>query len=629
MTEPTPRSRRWAPRDPAAIVVPGVDTAASLNDQIDQIDQLITIRLQNIDANFSRIQSLIANKLLPAFKRYAEGTEPVREAAKFWKSFYEAAAQVRIPVSSDMSSLYEDSGEQEATRSFVEDKTPDNAAVQNDSFARGAISSTPLVRDPTTVTLPRDDDDSWTASIESPFERLGRQVKDLTIEDKIDYPSTSSAPSFSPLHGTYTGTLPHLPDQSSFSDSDTTIQSPPRPRKKDKSPLRKDVLRQNAALAAASDISTPGGVPRQTPRRDKTPKNPFLPPNSNSTRKWNGLVDLRQPSLASSKSKSKYPRTPEPPAHALYDSDSSDDLMPPGMSPPVTMQFALPNRLRSSPVKLGLTPARKAAERIGHDLIASAASKNTAGSRLLDLSHRHEQSVSSVAPSLPSLTRYTGRQPVESTSNSVSNVSYNLPASLSRERELFAPIQQQPPSEQPNASDTPDPTYALPNPRLLIADEGIPPSPSSDSDSSEHSESNPSAGFLFATQNNARAADDSYSSSQHSFSSDEGDDVDDAARVARHPLAHMFVGGHDGAGDDSFDDSFGQDDHNPNVLGADEDTVFGGRQVGQLPPEQRRLTLRHDALLDDTYTVSLNPLAQVEQSPTPYAASSNAFLGNQ
>jgi len=38
---------RWTPAaDPASIVVPGLDTNAPVNDQIDQIEQLITIKLQ-------------------------------------------------------------------------------------------------------------------------------------------------------------------------------------------------------------------------------------------------------------------------------------------------------------------------------------------------------------------------------------------------------------------------------------------------------------------------------------------------------------------------------------------------------------------------------------------------------
>jgi len=38
--------------------------------------------LQDIDAEFSKMQKVLSNRILPAFKRYSIGTEPVREAAK-------------------------------------------------------------------------------------------------------------------------------------------------------------------------------------------------------------------------------------------------------------------------------------------------------------------------------------------------------------------------------------------------------------------------------------------------------------------------------------------------------------------------------------------------------------------
>jgi DASH complex subunit Ask1 len=40
--------------------------------------------LQNIDADFSRMQQVLSNRILPAFKRYSIGTEPAREAAKVY-----------------------------------------------------------------------------------------------------------------------------------------------------------------------------------------------------------------------------------------------------------------------------------------------------------------------------------------------------------------------------------------------------------------------------------------------------------------------------------------------------------------------------------------------------------------
>jgi DASH complex subunit ASK1 len=100
-----PNPPRWKPStNPASIDVPGLDTSASVSDQIDQIEQLITLKLQvysslssstatndtliqNIDENFSKIHTVLTNRILPAVKRYAVATEPVREAAQVWTPF--------------------------------------------------------------------------------------------------------------------------------------------------------------------------------------------------------------------------------------------------------------------------------------------------------------------------------------------------------------------------------------------------------------------------------------------------------------------------------------------------------------------------------------------------------------
>ena len=48
-----PNPERWKPaEDPSTIVIPGLDTDASTTDQIEQIEQLITIKLQVRTWNF-------------------------------------------------------------------------------------------------------------------------------------------------------------------------------------------------------------------------------------------------------------------------------------------------------------------------------------------------------------------------------------------------------------------------------------------------------------------------------------------------------------------------------------------------------------------------------------------------
>ncbi|KAN0136028.1 hypothetical protein V8E53_006189 [Lactarius tabidus] len=78
-----PNPPRWDPSSYfSSISRPGLDTTASVNDQIDQIDQLITLNLQDIDVNFSKMQQVLSNRILPFLKRFVIGTELVREATK-------------------------------------------------------------------------------------------------------------------------------------------------------------------------------------------------------------------------------------------------------------------------------------------------------------------------------------------------------------------------------------------------------------------------------------------------------------------------------------------------------------------------------------------------------------------
>jgi len=44
--------------------------------------------LQDIDADFSKMQQVLSDRILPAFKRYSIGTEPAREAAKVCMRMY-------------------------------------------------------------------------------------------------------------------------------------------------------------------------------------------------------------------------------------------------------------------------------------------------------------------------------------------------------------------------------------------------------------------------------------------------------------------------------------------------------------------------------------------------------------
>jgi DASH complex subunit ASK1 len=67
---------------PPFFVIPGISPTSPISQQTEQIDQLNTLLLQEIDANFAKFHQVITTKILPQIKRYAIAAEPVREGAK-------------------------------------------------------------------------------------------------------------------------------------------------------------------------------------------------------------------------------------------------------------------------------------------------------------------------------------------------------------------------------------------------------------------------------------------------------------------------------------------------------------------------------------------------------------------
>ncbi|PPQ81837.1 hypothetical protein CVT26_014384 [Gymnopilus dilepis] len=642
-----PNPPRWKSNsDPKSIVVPGLDTEASTN----------------IDENFSKIHNLLATKLLPAVKRYAVGTEPVREAAKFWTSFYEQAAQIRIPTFDDYSTVNEMPSDREESEQSTQDQErtssedPDETATRprpeiyetsvvnsETSFmpGQGAVSSTPATaRLATAVEEP-----SWTQSLESPMVRLTREINNLSKEtdDSIITPSTSSA--FTPLRE----------DSGDFTlqqDMTTTARSDKGKGRDSSHPLLKNVLRHN--LYTTSDNSSfENKVARVSPLKlkpkPKTPVinkslNPYLKPESTPS-DWTGVVDLRDPSvLTPQRYRSDKPsfRNTNPTIPYADDDDDSFDALPPGMSPPVLMSPARPPRSSAELglLKLGRTPAKDATARIQRDLLRDAQQKSGGGDlrRLYNFNTNklvYDSSMSTV-PTPPSLSRYRGH-------NDYSNSSISKDSSLESMmrrlgNELRPPEEsrvsgiastsdvdsRQTGSEQgPLLEFTPSPTRQdsffthPPAPETPMYGQQAYQQQDMDSDSDSMDEINntahPSAAFLMASQG-ATYDDDSFGSSDHSSDSLDGENVAAADIVPVHPFASDAIVD-DGFDDDSFDDN-----------GADqpaEETIFGVAPAQRLYDARRgedgNIRMLGEDLLQDTIGIGTHMAAngRVEESPTP------------
>ncbi|KAI0632291.1 hypothetical protein C8Q77DRAFT_1060508 [Trametes polyzona] len=481
-----PLPPRWEPtHDPRDITVPGLDTTAPALDQIAQIEQLITLKLQNIDANFSKIHHVMSSRILPAVKRYAVGTQPVREAAKFWTTFYEQSAQIRIPTLDDYSA---EPGQEEDSEQTEESETPSaeqpsHSDIESEgstprvnhtfnpdgtssemSFApQAAISSTPAASrtrrqnaHDSFASQGSDPTPSWTATLESPLMQLNRDIQSLSEDHDVDVPSTSAVHRSDVYDESQDVTQrPVMPVPQDAEPS--TVRARDKGKGRDPQPLLQNVLRRNANTSTATASTASSRMTSPLKFKPKTPVlktlNPYLPPDTDPS-DWKGVVDLSDPATAILRRTPGVPpssiklsgfkpsatsnaiglartRTKTPPP---AEDDSFDENF--GMSPPVMMDFArLP--------KLGRTPKKEAAERIMKGLLdverrgafpsprTGTGARRTAGA---GQTRGGTESSMSTIPTPPSMTRYTRSPyvPPPSSETSTSAVDSSLDSLMRR-----------------------------------------------------------------------------------------------------------------------------------------------------------------------------------------------------
>ncbi|KAI0071018.1 hypothetical protein K474DRAFT_1631069 [Panus rudis PR-1116 ss-1] len=326
-----PPEPRWEPtQDPNDIVIPGLDTTAPVNDQIEQIEQLITIKLQNLDAIFSKIQQILNGRILPAVKRYAIATEPVREAANFWTTFFEQAAQIRVPTYEDYEIPPEGASQSESSApqteetsiansssSSFQDQTttptrsfnPDGSSSEV-SFMPGhaAISSTPATTSRHRAQPGEEDSGygdptpSWAASLESPLLQLNREIESLGRDDHDAVSIASSSIAQLTMHERQedeetNADITQRPAQLLGDDKTMQMSEKSKGKAREQPSLRSDILRRNASIADPSSAASisPLKLKQKTPILKKL--NPYLPPDSNPA-EWRGVVDLKDPSIS-------------------------------------------------------------------------------------------------------------------------------------------------------------------------------------------------------------------------------------------------------------------------------------------------------------------------------------------
>ncbi|BFZ59077.1 DASH complex subunit ask1 [Saitoella coloradoensis] len=289
----------------------------SITAEIERLEQNITLTLQEIDHNFSRCHRIITTHILPIVERYAEQSRAVWDGSKFWKQFFEASANVSLSGYEDLDPNNPETDTTAHTTMYTDvsqshiAQTPRNTADERSFFSGVGDTSTPnpppVLQTPARVYEPSYDSDS------TPLQPGARDYGDAT-PGSSPMTNTNGAPSTARGNK---GPLLHR-----VLDSNWRVQATPH--------------RNNPVYASPSDASS------ATPKLDL------------DSRVWSSPAQ-------------RTPKTKTPMGkYGGFDDSDDEDGFPPGMSPPVTMQFSLPAS------KLLKTPAKEAANRLVKEALWTA-----------------------------------------------------------------------------------------------------------------------------------------------------------------------------------------------------------------------------------------------------------------
>ncbi|KAI0100837.1 DASH complex subunit Ask1-domain-containing protein [Nemania sp. FL0031] len=422
---------------------PGMSSSGrnlTLTEELERLEQSITLTLQEIDHNFSKAHRIVTTSILPLVEQYGEHSKNVWEASKFWKQFFEASANVSLSGYEELAGEGDET--ETAQETTIDDTTSDYDATRDDTTAdtseyqdhrqrtNDAIEDSLLEDATVTGSTPRPPATKSLypqfADFGSPYQALRRELKGSGAVYKDDLPADEdedeygdAADGTARLPPYHHGTGSRLPDMSMTPRSSSLLLDEPTlqpqsgahkskdlllhrvldknyrlqatplkndplpPRARGRSPLRKGVVddepeedRTRRALWAESPMSSPEmAVPKlrsdlymsplKAPRRSGGAAAPRTPGVSVQTpvtaKKRDIFAEARNKDHGKGKERARDEITWE-----SDEDDNETDSVFGGMSPPKTIQFALP------PSKLMQTPAREASRRIVDDILITA-----------------------------------------------------------------------------------------------------------------------------------------------------------------------------------------------------------------------------------------------------------------
>lgn len=248
----------------------------TLTEELEKLEQSITLTLQEIDHNFHRAHRIVTTSILPIVQNYAAHSEAIWSGSKFWKEFFEASANISLTG-------YEEADEDE---------------TQDDQDGDGEEVTAEVTADVTQTTVggEGEDDATITTAESATPERPSSQFEDdLEGSSLLDSPSVSVAAA---AHGTpkarakgkqpaqsarsggggggrSTKPAPPIDDETTSSFAD--YPSPYETLKQDISATQTTRPRQAQAQAPTTPGSNSATPPTHTHTHTRTHPSPFIP----------------------------------------------------------------------------------------------------------------------------------------------------------------------------------------------------------------------------------------------------------------------------------------------------------------------------------------------------------------
>ncbi|KAM7185422.1 DASH complex subunit Ask1 domain containing protein [Rhypophila sp. PSN 637] len=153
----------------------------SLTEELEKLEQSITLTLQEIDHNFSKAHRIVTTSILPLVELYGEHSRSVWEASKFWKQFFEASANVSLSGYEELAH-----GEESTALTGEEEET----TVQGET----TVQYTPRLGSDSRENKTAAQDNTFTTEQSSLYQENVSEVQDQSLLSDADGDLSGSTP---------------------------------------------------------------------------------------------------------------------------------------------------------------------------------------------------------------------------------------------------------------------------------------------------------------------------------------------------------------------------------------------------------------------------------------------------